>query len=195
MSSFAGRGKKTAWEIWKICDEVTSAFCTLASNPDPKSSDKLEVLECIVVLMYDQTSTEIKVNEAQKQLFSQKSRPIDGIPPTQAALVEHTKRAAYQAGHVWAQMFVAVPNLPSPSEWGWVQTANGGWEVKWTAPPEASWACQDVGARMAAGTSASVLKWFYSVLHCVNVEAFVTVQRDFRHLKFTLLMIIYIICH
>ena len=117
VSSFAGRGKKTAWEIWKIYDEVTPAFYTLASNPDLKSiSDQLEVLERFVVLMYDRTSTEMKVNEARKQLFSQKSRSIDGIPPTQAALVEHMKRAAYQAGHVWAQMFVAVPNLPSPSE-------------------------------------------------------------------------------
>ena len=42
-------------------------------------------------------------------LFSQKGRPMDGLPPTQAAFVEHTKRAAYQSGHVWAQMFVAVP--------------------------------------------------------------------------------------
>lgn len=91
----------------------------------------LEVLERFVVL-YDRASTEVKVNEAQKHLFSQKGRPMDGLPPTRAALVEHTKKAAYQSGHVWAQMFVAVPKLPSPSEWGWLQTTNGGWEVKWT---------------------------------------------------------------
>ena len=54
VSSFAGRGKKTAWEIWKIYDEVSPAFYTLASNPDLKSiSDQLEVLERFVVLMYD----------------------------------------------------------------------------------------------------------------------------------------------
>jgi len=94
--------------------------------------------------MYDRTSTEMKVNEAWKKLFSQKSRSIDSIPPTQAALLEHTKRAAYQAGHIWAQMFVAVPNLPSSSEWVWVQIANEGWEVKWTALPEASWACHEL---------------------------------------------------
>ena len=65
--------------------EVTSAFFALASNSDLKSiSDQLEVLEHFVVLMYDRTSTEMKVNEAWKQLFSQESRSIDGIPPTQA---------------------------------------------------------------------------------------------------------------
>ena len=100
-----------------------------------------EGMEHFVVLLYDRASTEVKVNEARKHLFSQKGRPMDGLPPTRAALVEHTKRAAYQSGHVWAQMFVAVPRLPSPSKLGWLQTTNGGWEVKWTALPEASQAC------------------------------------------------------
>jgi len=29
ISSFAGRRKKTAWEIWKMCDKVTPAFAHL----------------------------------------------------------------------------------------------------------------------------------------------------------------------
>ena len=36
-----------------------------------------------------------------------------------AALVEHTKRAAYQAGHCWRQALVPSRVLPSPQEWGW----------------------------------------------------------------------------
>ena len=47
-------------------------------------------------------------------------------------------RAAYQVGHVWVQMFIVVPKLPSPGEWEWLQTTNVGWEVKWTALPKAS---------------------------------------------------------
>ena len=39
VSSFAGRGKKTVWEIWNIFEEVTQAFCTLASTPDPSTVD------------------------------------------------------------------------------------------------------------------------------------------------------------
>ena len=45
------------------------------------------------------------------------------------------------SGH---RCIVAVPNLPSPSEWGWVLATNGGWEVKWTALPEASQACREL---------------------------------------------------
>ena len=59
VSSFAGRGKKTVWEIWKVFNEVTPAFCTLASNPYPSSiGDHLEVLERFVVLLYNRTSTD-----------------------------------------------------------------------------------------------------------------------------------------
>ena len=86
----------------------------------------------------------MQVNEACKQLFTQKGRSIDSIPPTQAALIEHTKRAAYQAGHVLGQMFLPAPKLPSPADWGWVSTSTGGWEVKWTTLPEASKACREL---------------------------------------------------
>ena len=106
------------WDTWKTFDEVTPAFCALASTPSSVDGP-LEVLERFVVLLYDRASTEEKVNAAQKQLFSQKGRSMDCLPPTQAALDHGTqKRAAYQAGFVWAQMFTEVPKLPSPAEWG-----------------------------------------------------------------------------
>ena len=94
-------------------EEVTPAFCSLASMPDPSYVDiQLSILEHFVVLLYDRTSSTIQVNEARKQIFTQKGRSIDSIPPTQAALIEHTKRAAYQAGHVWGQMFLpACPQV------------------------------------------------------------------------------------
>ena len=79
-----------------------------------------------MILLYDRTSSEEDVNVARKQLFAQKGRPMNGLPPTKAALKEHTKRAAYQAGHARATMFVHEPNLPSPAEWAWLQTDNGG---------------------------------------------------------------------
>ena len=41
------------------------------------------------------------------QLFTQKGRSIEGIPPTKAALIQHTKRATYQAGYCWGQVMIA----------------------------------------------------------------------------------------
>ncbi|KAG0715861.1 hypothetical protein GWK47_010975 [Chionoecetes opilio] len=34
----------------------------------------------------------------ERKLFCQKNRTMENIPPTQQALLQHTKRAVYQAG-------------------------------------------------------------------------------------------------
>ena len=96
-----------------------------------------------MVLLYDRTGSQLGVNEARQQLFTQKSRTIDGLLSTQAALIQHIKRATDQAGYCWAQMMIAAPELPSPSEWGWRRKAEGGWEVCWTSP-EATQACREL---------------------------------------------------
>ena len=118
-------------------DEVTPAFCALAATPETVEH-WLGPLERFVVLLYDRTSSQECVNGASKQLFTQKGRAIDGLPPTQAALLQHTKRAAYQDGHCWAQTTIATPELSSPSEWGWNRNENGGWKIYWTTLPEAT---------------------------------------------------------
>lgn len=113
-----GEGKKTAWDTWKVFNDVTTAFCALAATPH-SIDDWLKCLQRFVVLIYDRTSSQVLVNQAQKQLFTIKGRPIDGLPPTEAALIQRTKRAAYQAGYCWAQAMIVSPNLPSPGTWGW----------------------------------------------------------------------------
>ena len=113
-----------AWETWKTYGDVTRAFSSLAAIPD-KIDDWMEPLERFVVLLYDRTSGQASVNQARKQLFTQMGRTIDGLPPTRAALIQHTKRAAYQAGHCWGQAMVAAPELPSPGEWGWKRKETG----------------------------------------------------------------------
>ena len=70
VSSFAGRGKKTVWDIWNVFNEVTPALCTLAANPS-SVNDQFDLLKRFVVLLYDRTSSEEKVNAARKQLFPQ----------------------------------------------------------------------------------------------------------------------------
>ena len=42
---------------------------------------------------------------------------IENIPPSSSALLQHIKRAALQAGHIWGQALVAKPTLPSPADW------------------------------------------------------------------------------
>ena len=72
-----------------------------------------------MVLMYDIVSSLYSVNEARKVLFTCKSRAIDNISPTSAALFQHINRVAYQAGFCWGQALVVSPDIPSPFNWGW----------------------------------------------------------------------------
>ena len=70
--------------------------------------DLLELLEYFMVLMYDRTGKQECVNDTQKQLFIQKGRSLDGLPPIKAALIQHTKMALHQAGHCWFQMMIVA---------------------------------------------------------------------------------------
>lgn len=83
------------------------------------------------------------VDEARKQLFTRKSRRFDSIPPTRDALLQHVKRTAYQAGHIWGQAHIASPLVPSPRHWGWI-TDSGEWRPLWTTLPEISKSCQEL---------------------------------------------------
>ena len=110
VSSFGGKGKRTAWNTWNTYGDITPAFGALVARPSPQSIEEwLGPLERFVVLLYDHISSQECVNEARKQLFTQKGRAIDSLPPKQAALNQHIKRAAYQAGHCWAQTTLNQP--------------------------------------------------------------------------------------
>ena len=73
-----------------------------------------------------------------------RGRAMDGLPPTQDALIQHNKRTTYQAGHCWAQTMIAAPELPSLTGLGWKKKTEGGWEISWTTPPEATQACREL---------------------------------------------------
>ena len=96
-----------------------------------------------MVVMYSRTCPQQTVNEARQVLFAQGNKSIENIPPTKAALPQHIKRAAYQAGHVWGQALEPMQELPSPAEWG-SQQPPGGWSPKWTMLAEASKACSEL---------------------------------------------------
>lgn len=81
----------------------------------------MPILERYTVLMYDRTSTCTTVNAAGKDLFTRKGRVIDAIPPTADAVLQHAKRAMFQAGHCWGKSLEVSPERPPPSQLGWVR--------------------------------------------------------------------------
>ena len=142
VSAFCGRGKKMAWETWKSFPEVTDAFIELQGMQPDISEESMSLLERFVVLMYDRTSDIMEVNQARKHLFAHKSRALENIPPTQAALQQQIKRACYQA-NIWNQSLVSQPELLNPSNWGWTKDASG-WQPLWTTFPEAAKSCHEL---------------------------------------------------
>ena len=72
VSSFSGRGKKTAWHTWLRFPEVTNAFEAVTMMPSEIDDAVLSVLETFVVLLYERTSGLTRGNDARKHLFAQK---------------------------------------------------------------------------------------------------------------------------
>lgn len=48
----------------------------------------------------------------------EKGRAIDNIPPTEAALLQHTKRACYMASQVWDRCLEPSSTTVDPGTWG-----------------------------------------------------------------------------
>ena len=89
--------------------QAADVFNRLSRAPLSVSEDDFAELERFVVLLYSRTSSLTNVNNTLKHLFSYCNRQLEHIPPTAAALLQHVKREAYQAGHVWGQALISNP--------------------------------------------------------------------------------------
>jgi len=170
VSFFSNRGKKSAWQAWQAYPEATDVFHALCSRPPDVPKTVIETLERFVVLMYDRASELQCVDAARRYLFSKKSREIENIPPTAAAVLQHTKRAAFQAGHIWGQFLVPKPFVPSPDDWGW-EKCDGEWGVVWTTLPEAAKACYELLSCKCKKTCKGNCKCHRANLQCTSLCA------------------------
>ena len=125
----------------EVFPNVTKAFEDLLMREDTSVSS-MSLLEQFVVLLYDRTSDLVKVNDARKWLFTQRSRNLENIPPTQAALTQNIKWASYQA-NCWNMAMTLIPELPNPKDWGWWKDDTG-WHPLWTTLPEATASCREL---------------------------------------------------
>ena len=78
-----------------------------------EEAEHFQKIERLIVVMYDKTSTLNSVNQIRKNMFCLKNTSIDRLPPTQNALLQHVRRAVYQAG-VWTTSTHTHQTVPSP---------------------------------------------------------------------------------
>ena len=143
MSAFRGKGKKSAWQTWNVCKEISTTSTKLSQCVTALDNADLQSLEKFVVVIYDRSSADTRVNDVRLNLFARKQRTYDAIPPTQSALKLHSKRAAYQGGIIWGQATLPRPVTKSPADWGWSRQ-NDTWKIHWTDIPSVAASCQEL---------------------------------------------------
>lgn len=101
--------KKAAWQTWNVCPESTAIFHKLSQYTLAINEEDIRIIEKFVITMYVRYSITDYVDEARFEMFARKQRSYDSIPPTKAALIQHIKRAAYQAGCI-CQITIKSPS-------------------------------------------------------------------------------------
>ena len=121
-SSFFGKGKRTAWDVWKSLPELTLPL-QLLSRPNPSEqilTTHTKVLQKFVSHLYGVCHSDISsVNAARHYLFLKKGKDFLQMPPGSDALHQHLLRASYQSGHIWGNMLTKSAEPVPLKEWGW----------------------------------------------------------------------------
>ena len=144
-SQFNGKAKKSCWEAWEAFPPVTSGFTFPLVNlfvPLTADAPSFRLIERFTCVLYERSSKCVEVNALRKDLFPQKVQHMTGLPPTQAALLEHVNRSLFQSS-IWLQSFQARQNVPSADAFGW-RKRNTLWEPVWTPLAEAATGCRQL---------------------------------------------------
>lgn len=120
VSSLTGKGKCKAWDAWFNSakrDEFTNVFKELGNQPMEITSAQIGKIEEYVQMLYgfDSTLAADRLNKFRKSTDDD----LRKLPPSKDALLQHAKRACYQAGYVWQESMEDLL-LPSPTLWGWL---------------------------------------------------------------------------
>ena len=89
-------------------DDITVVFekYSYHSQHTQVKDGDIRILERFTCLIYRRTTTFERVNKFRQHPFTKQGRQVDTIPPTKDALLQHIKRAAYQAR--LAQSFMLI---------------------------------------------------------------------------------------
>ena len=74
VSAFRGKGKKSAWQTWNVCNDASSVFKKRSTYPPTVGDEDIENLEKFVIAKYDRSSTATCVNDTWLKLFARKQR-------------------------------------------------------------------------------------------------------------------------
>ena len=118
-SSFFGRGKKSAFNVWIDDAKFNYAFMEM-SNRQPNEATIRAIyplLQRFVCMLYGAEDS-CDVDDARLDLLLHKGKDFDDMPPSSNALYLHTLRSAHQSGYLWGCMFDANFEEGDVTKWG-----------------------------------------------------------------------------
>lgn len=117
-SSLSRIGKRKAWKTISNNRVHQESLACVGQSPDAdkEAAKKAEAFICSLYTISNRTPA--TADKARYLLFCQKAQNNLLLPQTSDSLLEHIKRANYQA-YVWRKALVPRQNLPYPAGHGW----------------------------------------------------------------------------
>ena len=122
-SSFFGKGKCKVFDFWmksELKDDLVLLFIKLSQHPVDLHISELDLLQRFVLQIYGIRALPNQSHGYTRMLSFVKlpDNETRNLIPSKDALLQHARRAMYQAGYVWREA-VADDPLPNPEQWGW----------------------------------------------------------------------------
>ncbi len=137
-------GKFFHFKTLNSAANIWVAFVFDPFTPIESESPNFILLQRFTILLYNKHSSAELVNEARQELFCRENKSMENIPPTSNALLQHIKRAAYQAS-IWVSSDQSEQRRPSPKSWGWTwEEQSKKWIPVWITQAIASTACLEL---------------------------------------------------
>ena len=123
VSSFYGHSKTKIWDSWfksSNMEQITNIFTELSNQPKEITSTQIDIIEEFLMSVYYPKSNNLESIDIERfNHFTRLSDPnLRTLPPSRNGLTEHIKRAALQAGWIWAEA-VANDEQQNPELWDW----------------------------------------------------------------------------
>ena len=100
-------------------------------------SERFQMIETFICILYNRTTSITSVNEMREALFT--TVEFMNLPPTQDALYQHVLRAVYQAS-IWLICMEVLISVPNPAQYGWIKVGDR-YVPLWTLLPPISAEC------------------------------------------------------
>ena len=121
VSSFIGKGKITIWDSWmtsKDKNQLTALFVKLSAAPAEITDTDLCLIQQFVKYFYNKRLSSDTLGAIRMKMFINCAvDDLRKLPPSEGALLLHSKRATLQAGYLWKESESDI-TIPNPELWG-----------------------------------------------------------------------------